>query len=474
MTKTAFSILLFLMVNTFAFAQTKSFSLNDIIQIAEGKSTRAQIVASVQKNKYFAFHSFKVGLRPQLLLNGNLADFSRDYFPVRQADGTILFQSRSQNYSSVGLSLSQPVEFTGGTVSLNTNLVRFDDFDRNDRLYNGTLLSLNFNQPIFSVNELRWNRRIEPLKYTEAVQQYSSDMIGISVQTVKYYFDVLSAQEDFILAKRNLETESNILRIETKRIDLGTTTKEKILQIRLQLLKSRQDLSTAELRIKSTLFNLKSYIGIKDSMNFNLELPNEIPRLKLNVEEALEFAKKNRPEYISYKRRRLEAERDLNKAKKDRFKISMNVGLGLNNTSTGLTNLYSGPKSQQSLSIGLSVPILDWSRQGNQVSMATANLNTVEYTIEQEEADLKNEIINIVYSLNALSNDIKIASEADLIGQERFRLVTEQFRFGKVSVNDFNIAVSEKDSFKRAYISSLRNFWESYYQLALLTLHKFN
>lgn len=457
-------------VSLVAQIKKNNLTLQEAITLAKEQSIAAKIAESIKENKYNQYFNFKASLKPQLSLNGNLMDYSKDYFGVIQPDGTLLFQARTQNYSNLGLSLSQQIGITGGTIAVNSSLARFDDLDRKEKRYSGIPVNISLNQPLFAFNSYKWDRRIEPLKYQEAEKEYIKESENISLQVSKLYFNILDAQADLELAKKNIDNQNNILEIENKRIDLGTTSKEKILQIKLQLLKSMQDLSKAEVNLKTSIFNLKSFSGLRDEIINILELPINIPSINISIEKAIEAAKENRSEFIAYKRRKLEVEKELEAAKRDRFKINLLTAYGYNNAGNAVSNVYANPNSQQSLTLGVQLPILDWGRNKSKINIATSNLKTVNYTIEQEEIALIQEITYLIENLKPIKENIEIAKQADFMAQERYELANEQFRFGKISITDLNIALEEKDNAKRSFILALRSFWESYYQIRALTL----
>lgn len=463
-------LFLFMFNLSFAGAQVpKSYSLASIIRQAKDQSIASKIAKSAKDNYNFQFISFKAELRPQLALTGNLLDFSRDFFGVRQPDGTVVFQPRTQNYSSFGFGLSQLIAETGGTVSLNSNLTRFDDFERKNLQYSGVPVMLSLNQPFFTFNEFKWLKRIEPIRLEEAEKQYDRDLDDIALESATLYFDVLEAQADLDIAKKNLQNQRQIYEIEEKRINLGTTTRDKILQIKLQILDSEQELKKAAVGIKSSLFNLMSYSGIQDTSNVILVLPEHLPKVTISDDEAIVKAKENRSEFRGYIRKKMEAERDLEKARKLRLKVNLNASFGLNGVADRLSTLYGQSNSQQNLQLNVAIPILDWGRTKGKISVAQSNLKTLEYTMAQEERALVQEITNITQSLQLIQDYILITKQADQIGMERYELANEQFKIGKISMTDLNIALTDKDKARRSYITALKEFWVSYYQLISLT-----
>jgi hypothetical protein len=99
-----------------------------------------------------------------------------------QPDGTIVFQPVHNDNSSLQLDFSQSITATGGTVYGTTSMQRFYDFDRKNELFNGVPYAIGYSQPLFQFNALRWDKKIEPLKFNESKQAYIE-----SQEQIAYY-----------------------------------------------------------------------------------------------------------------------------------------------------------------------------------------------------------------------------------------------------------------------------------------------
>lgn len=466
-------LFLTIMVSGFSWAQS-TLSLEEAIRTAKEKSIAAKLVENIRENKFFIYQTFLADLKPQLSLNANLPAYSRDFLDVRQPDGSVRFISRTQNTAQLGLSLFQNIPLTGGQLSVYSDLTRFDDFEQNFSAYNGSPLSIRYNQPLFAFNPYRWNRRIEKLKFEEAHKDYKFQMEDLVLQVVSLFFNVIDAQEEVKIAQANLNNNQLIKSIEEKRINLGTTSQEKLLQIEIQVLRAQQASKAASAGLKTALLNLNILLGSQDQQQFNLSLLTPIIFSgQISEEIALQQALENRPEFIAYERRKLESDRDIDEAKKSRNQASMQAVLGFNGAGEKLSDVINPIKDQQRLSVGINVPIVDWGRSKNRVGIAEANQKVIAYTIEQEENNLKREIVNLCSNLQLLEDNILLAQKTDEIGLKRYQLALEQYQLGKLTITDLNLALSEKDEAKRTYLTALRQFWEAYFQLRKLTLFDF-
>src|ERR1700733_9456625 len=192
---------------------TVKLSLRQVVEMAKEKSIASKQASTVKETKYWLWRTYRSNYQPQLSLSGVLPGYSKTYTQVQQPNGTIIFQPIHNNNSSLDLSFSQSIAATGGTIFGTTQIQRFDDFDRKNTLYNGIPYGIGYSQPLWQFNQLRWDRKIEPLKYNESRQAYIESMEQIAINANGYFFDLLLAQVNYQIAETNLTNTKNILRI---------------------------------------------------------------------------------------------------------------------------------------------------------------------------------------------------------------------------------------------------------------------
>lgn len=454
-------------------AQNNTFSLEEIIRIAEDQSIQAKLNENILKNRYYHYNIYKSNLRPRLSLSGNFPHYSKQYAPVIQPDGSQKYLPRYYNTANLGLSLYQEIPFTGGSISLFSGLNRFDDLDAETHQYNSNPISILINQPLFAFNSWKWKKKIQPLKYEMAKKQYAENMAQIAVQATRLFFAVLTSQRNLQRDSLNLKNNRTIYVIERKRIDLGTTSMEKLLQIRLQVLQSEKEIRQDQLTLQIAQQNLKTFIGLKHAGNLKLVLPSNLPEVEIDSARALLLANRNRPEVTGFVLQMLQAKRDLDQAQKSRFQVNITASYGLNNAATEFPAAYQNLKDQQVANIGFTIPILDWGRRKYRVETEKANAKVIRYTIVKEKLAFEQEVRTALANFNLLKNSIPIAQETDRIALQRYQLAMQQYQIGKLSITDLNIALAEKDNASSDYLHIMQTFWSAYYQLRKLTLFNF-
>ena len=68
---------------------------------------------------------------------------------------------------------------------------------------------------------------------------------------------------------------------------------------------------------------------------------------------------------------------------------------------------------------------------------------------------------------------IKLTAEAERIAVEKYKIASERYVLGNLSITDLSIAFQENDRAKRDYVTSMRDFWTAFYQLRYLSLYDF-
>jgi outer membrane protein len=455
-------------------ADTVKLTLQQVVEMAKGNSIAAKQASTVRETKYWQWRTFKSNYQPQLSLTGILPGYSKTYTQVLQPNGTILFQPIHNDNSSLQLDFSQTITATGGTIYGTTQMQRFYDFDRDNVLYNGVPYALGYSQPLFQYNSLRWDKKIEPLKFNESKQAYIESQEQIAITVSGYFFDLLLAQVNLQIAETNYINTQKILKIANVKFDLGKVSKNEILQLQLEQLNAQKAVGTAKRDMEIATLNLRTYTGVEGEDKIALELPGSYINMNVSADKVLAEAFENRSDAIAFIRRIAEAKRDVAKAKGQSGLIAtLTVNLGFSNSAKNVLDVYKSPQNQQLLQLQFSIPVLDWGRSKSRTKTAQANEQFTEYEVEQDKQTFKQQIVTQVTLFNMMKDQLVFTAEADSIASEKYQIARERYVLGDLSITDLSIAFAENDKAKRDYVAALRDFWGAYYQLRYLSLYDF-
>ncbi len=425
------------------------------------------------RSSYWEFRTHKARFRPGLSLEATIPSLNNAMQSVTQPDGSEKFVTTSNMQTGLDLQLNQNIGLTGGRVFVTSQLQRNDNFgEEPPTTYLAYPVTIGFFQPINGYNALRWDRKIEPLKYEEAKLEYINTMEGVSQRAVGYFFDLALAQINLDIAKKNFANTDTLYHIATGRYQLGTIAENELLQMELSSLNSGAALNEATIDLALRKSRLRSFLGFNERVSLQLILPREVPDMTLDYSKTLAEAKANNPEILSMKRQLLEAESRVAEARSQKG-ISANLfaTVGLSQVSDDLGGAYQDPLNQQRVEVGIQVPLLDWGLGRGQYRMAQSAQEVTRTNVNQSQIDFDENIFLQVMQFNLQDDQVVIASKADTIANLRYEVTKQRFLIGKIDVLDLNVALEEKDVARRGFVQALRNYWGYYYDLRGLTLY---
>jgi outer membrane protein TolC len=448
-------------------------TLEQVVQFAREQSPMATMARHQFRESYWEYRTYKAGFLPELSLNAELPNLNRSIESVIQPDGTEQFVSRSLMNNSLDLQLNQNVSLTGGNIFMNSSLQRNDNFGLSSTTsYLSYPVTIGFRQPINGYNEFKWERKIEPAKYEEAKKNYIHTLEQVSNRAVGYFFDLILAQINVEIAKKNYANNDTLYRIAEGRYQLGTIAENELLQMELSYLNAGTALNEAGIDLEVKKFRLRSFLGFNEMVDIELEIPRSIPVLDVNFSRALQEARGNNPDIMQMERQLLEAQQNVEQARSQKgLQADLFALYGLSKNADDLGGVYQDPEDQQRLRVGFEIPILDWGQGRGRYRMAQSAQEVVKTNVQQAQTDFEQEVFLQVMQFNLQDDQLAIAAKADTIADLRYEVTKQRFLIGKIDVLDLKDALEEKDIARRGYVQALRNYWDYFYSLRILTLY---
>jgi outer membrane protein len=451
-----------------------SLSLRNIVELAISQSSSLKYAQNQHVSYYWRYRNFSKQFLPNLILNGTLPNYAQSTIPVTQPDGSIEFKQVSNLSISSNLSLNQYIPLTGTQIYASTSFARVQDYNKNNTLFSGSPFSVGFNQPIFAYNWMKWSKKTEPMIYDESQKNFIQTIESIAYTATSYFFNYLRIQTNYNLAKSSFDNSSDNLKIAQIKRKLGQISENDFSRIELSVLNAQKSMSSAKMDLKNADFSLKSYIGLDQKENIELQMPLLITLFDISPDKALKEARENRSEQVYYLRRMISAESQLTQAKRSSgLSATLSGNYGLSNSAQTFPGIYEQPLNQRMLQLTFSVPILDWGKAASSVKMAESNRDLVSFDVKQAFEDFDRSVIVQVEQFSLLKEQLKTAEEADKVAANGYIIALKKFQNGEITITDMNIASSERVTGKLDYINSLATYWLAYYRLRILTLYDF-
>ena len=463
-----------LMMNGWA-QEARRLSLDETILLAQQKSPSAVAAQHTLRSAYWTYRNYLATYKPSVSLIES-PYYRRKFELVTQANGTTQYKYVNRMGNELTLQVSQQIPLTGGSLFIQSNLERTDQKlgNKSQHAYSTEPISIGYQQDMIGYNEMKWNRRIEPLRWQEAQKQYSETMELVAAQACNYFFALATAQTNVEIARCNLASADTLFSYAEGRYNIGTITENEMLQLRLNRLREENNLIDAEANLQSAAENLRNYLDLPTTTQLCAVTDDHLPQLEVPVAEALALALQNNPDPDNFRRSQLES-------RQNRAYVRANTGLkadlylqfGLSQTGTELTDAYRRPSDMQYASVTISVPILDWGRGKGRRRVAQSNVDLADIRAEQGMKSFVQNVTQMVQQFNLQSRRVTVARQTDQTAMKRYEVARRLYILGKNTILDLNSAIAEKDSSRRNYIQSLSAYWSLYYGLRSLTGYDF-
>lgn len=448
-------------------------TLQQTIHHAQEKSPDAQSARHSFRSSYWNYRYYRANYLPNLTLTSN-PYLDRAINKVTLGDGSVKFVEQNLLASDLTLSLTQNVPWTGGTFFVETSAQRIDLFSDNSHSYQTSPVNIGYRQSLFGHNSLKWDRRIEPVRYREARKRYVETLELVAAAATQKFFALATAQSNYEIACTNYANADTLYIYARGRYDIGTISENEMLQLEINKLTEETNRMNARIEVDNAMQELRSYLGIQQDVELKVRIEDFVPDLQIDLNEALMLAAQNSPDIENMQRRRLESESAVSQARANAgLKADIYLRFGLTQTADRWKNAWRNPMDQQYVSLSVSLPILDWGRGKGQVRVAKSNRDLVQTQVEQDKTDFDLNIRKLVKQFNLQAQRVHIAARTDTTAQRRADVARRLYLLGQSTILDLNASITEKDSARRNYVTALYDYWSLYYTLRSLTLYDF-
>lgn len=464
-------------------------TLDDALRLAQTQSLQSFLDKNYFLEDYWDYKIYKAGFLPSLTFDSEALSYNNS--------SSLSYNSSTQSYefartetmtSEASLYISQDIAATGGSIYVNTDLTRYQNYgDYNYIQYSSTPIAVGYTQDLFAYNSFKWDRKIEPKKYEKAKKEYIKSVEEINGMTTKYFFQLALDEREMKLAEYNYNKTDTLLQIAEKRFLIGSQTCDEVLDLKLSKNNNYIEWQEAKLNLQKSKNELLNFLMLPKGINIKVVLSDDVPDFTVNADDALKQAWKNNPEILEQEISILEAQKDVAGAKADnRFSADVSLYYGISkddgrydytndeSENGGIANVYKPDfEDYQVVSLDVTIPILDWGEGKGYVEMAKSEQKLAEITAQKALQEFQSNIITKSLEFNILREKVASAAFSDSLATESYQLTVTRFKIGKVDVLKLVSSQKAKDNAEIQYISALQDYWQNYYEMRELTLYDF-
>jgi len=412
-------------------------------------------------------------------LNAQLASlksrFSFDVTPISY-DKTESYEeyfstwNTSENTSSSGsLTISQPIKFTDGRLSLKNDFGYQDNFSEASNSsyagYNNSLY-VQYDQPLFTFNKTKMDLTRNELNLENATLSYSIQMLNIERQVNQAFYSIYQKQMALKIAEEEFENQKVSKNIIASKVEGGLSAKEELYQAELNYATSQSNLDNNRVELENAKDEFKFLLGISLYEDIAVNTDIQYIPVIVNLEKAIENGLSQR---LELSQRQI----DLNNARFDlietssvnEFRGNVSLSIGVMGNNEKLRDVYDKPTKSPRVGVTFSIPIFDWGERKARIRAAELEIESREIDKKSLEDDITINIRKIYRNLKNLILQIDIAERNQKNAELTYDINLERYKNGDLTSIDLERFQNQLSEKKMNLANSLIN-----YKLELLNL----
>ena len=296
---------------------TLRLTLDEAVALARNQSPQAVAARHQYRASYWNWRSHKANYLPSVTLN-TYSTLNRSISSVTLPDGSDSFVHRNQLLNDGAITINQNIPLLGGSIYMRTGLQRLDLFTDNTLSYKSTPVVIGYSQNLLGYNYLKWNKEIEPIRYSQAQKAYTETQELVAATAAMKFHQLALAQNSWQSAAYNYAAADTLYQYAEGRYEIGTITENEMLQLEINYLSEQTNMMNARIEMDDMILDLRSFLGITNNIEIEVQVSDNIPNFMVPVEEAVYYAHENSPDIEYYTLRELESESAVARAKASR------------------------------------------------------------------------------------------------------------------------------------------------------------
>ena len=469
-------VIIFVLIAATASSQELTLTLPQVIELAKDSSLTAFRYKNMYLASYWNFRTFKANRLPSLSLDIEPVVYNRQLVARYDSENDIDIYRQQKSYSaSAGLTLTQNFDPLGGTFYVSTSLDYLRGFgDKTFNQYTAVPFIIGYRHNSFGYNQFKWDRKIEPMKFEKAKQEYLYNTELIAIQAVQYFFQLALSQAQYENAVAQKAKCDSLLIIGQMKFKIASITKSDLMTLQLDVLNAQNSIATAEVNVRRNMLRLTSFLGLDRNIKLSLVLPDNPPEISIDLDRAINLMHQNNYMILEKMQSVSEAEMNLDRIRKsNRLSAGVSASVGYNQEAEKLPDAYKNPMRRDVVSVSISVPLLDWGVRKGQKNQAANTLDIAKIEQAQKMDELEQNVINSIGELQTRYALLTTAAEALRLARDVYDQNVLNFQNGSCDITTLSASQSRLQSAQNQYITTMSDYWSCYYDIRSQTLFDF-
>ena len=454
-----------------------SMTLDDALNYSiENSPELKRALMNLQRYK-FSLNAQRASLKSKFSLTLNPISYSRNrYFENRLSE----WYTNESFASSGTFSISQPIIWTGATVSLNNKFGWQNNkssitggVDNDNSAYSNDLY-LSVTQPLFRYNRIKFDLKNIELDYENALINYALQRLNLENSITNQFYSVYTAKNSLEISKAELKDAEANYNIIKNKVDADLSTKDELYQAELNLATARSTVDNRIVSLENAKDDFKKILGI--SLDTSIDIIAHVTAQPVTVDlgKAIESALNSRLELKQREISRTELDLQMKQIKEtNSFNGELSLSIGIIGDNERLGDIYKTPTNNPRVALSFNVPIFDWGERKARIKAQEIAIEMHNLETDEEKKAIEIAIRKSYRNLNNLLTQISIAEKSVQNAQLTYDLNAERYRNGELTGMEMNQFQTQLSNKKMSYVSTIIEYKKELLNMKILTLYDF-
>ena len=453
-----------------------SMTLDDALNYSIENSPELKTALMNLRRYKFSLTAQRASLKSKFSLTLNPISYSRNrYFESRLSE----WYTNESFASSGTFSISQPILWTGATVSLNNkfgwqnNKSSLAGGENDNSAYSNDLY-LSVSQPLFRYNAIKLDLKNIELDYENAQINYALRRLTLENSITNQFYSVYTAQNNLEISKAELKDAEANFNIIKNKVDADLSTKDELYQAELNLATARSTVDNRIVSLENAKDDFKKILGIDIDTDIEIIAQVTAEPVSVDLGKAIANALSSRLELKQREISRTELDLQMKQIKEtNSFNGELSLSIGIMGDNERLGDIYKTPTNNPRVSLSFNVPIFDWGERKARIKAQEIAIEMHNLETDEEKKAIEIAIRKSYRNLNTLLTQISIAEKSVKNAQLTYDLNAERYRNGELTGMEMNQFQTQLSNKKMSYVSTVIEYKKELLNMKILTLYDF-
>ena len=378
-----------------------------------------------------------------------------------------------------GLTITQPLVFTGGTLTVREVLFGRDQtsglggITRSGRDYFNNFL-IEYRQPILTPNLHAINADKATIGLDQAESDFVKNQLDVVYSVTESFYALYQLLQRVEISKEQVKQNEESYRTAKNKYEAGLIPEVEVLQSEVDLVTSQNDLLNTERELARSKNAFRLLVGIPTEDDVVLTASLAYQPVTIDTEKAIKHALEHRSEVRGAERNTELRKMDIDLAEsRNDFRLDMTATYGFNRNDTQLRNTFQDLGRTRSATLTFSIPLFDWGSTSLEVEAAAIQHRNAVATYDYVQQQIRQEIIDLVNRVQVAESRIHVLEKSVAVAQKSYDISLSRFQSGTINRNDLAQAQQRLTAAKLNNLSALIDYHTSLADIKRKTIYDF-